>query len=347
MELITIPGALIAALVCVMLLLALRPLAIALNFVDTPGGRKRHIGKVPLIGGLAMYMGFAAGAIVVLPSVETTYLLVGAGLLLLVGVIDDRYDLPPSVRLGTQFSAVLLMYFGADVAVVTLGNPLGVGELTLQPASLLATVFFSIALINAINMTDGVDGLAGSMVLVALIGLAFAGHGGAVSALALVGAAVVLGFLAFNFPLKVNRPIRTFMGDGGSTVLGFVTAWLMIGVSQPPNSLVSPAAALGFVAVPLYDLTSCFFRRLFDGRSPFSADRNHYHHVLQEAGLGRRQILAVLLSAAFSVLALCSLLEVAGAAQSTIFLAWLVSGVIVDTGLRLLRRVRRGAAARS
>lgn len=342
-----VPGAFIAALFCVILLMALRPLAISLNFVDTPGGRKRHIGKVPLIGGLAMYVGFAAGAIVALPTAETGYLLVGSLLLLIIGLIDDRHDLPPSVRLGTQVGVVLLMYFGAGIGVVTLGDPLALGEISVSRLAVAATVFFALALINAINMTDGMDGLAGSMALVALVGLSFAGQGGTVTMLALVGVAVVLGFLAFNFPLKTNRSIRTFMGDGGSTVLGFVTAWLMISVTQPPTGLVSPAAALGFVAIPLYDLTSCFFRRILDGRSPFSADRNHYHHVLQAAGFGRRHVLAILVAAAFSVLLLCSVLEAAGAPEVAIFLTWCVCGVVIDAGLRRLRRSRSRATARS
>lgn len=340
-----VPAALIAALFCVMLLLALRPLAISLNFVDKPGGRKRHIGKVPLIGGMAMYVGFAAGAIVAVPTPQTGFLLLGAFLLLLVGLIDDRYDLPPSVRLGTQFGAVLLMYFGGGLSVTTLGDPLALGELGVKPVALVATVFFSIALINAINMTDGMDGLAGGLALVALVGVAIAGQGGSATALAVVGLGVVIGFLAFNFPLKVNRPIRTFMGDGGSTVLGFIASWLIISVTQPPNAFVSPAAALGFVAIPLYDLTSCFFRRIIDGRSPMSADRNHYHHILQAAGFRRRQCLAILMTAAASVMLLCWALEAAGKAESIIFVTWLGCGVVVDTGLRLLHRVRTGTTA--
>lgn len=340
-----VPAALIAALFCVMLLLALRPLAISLNFVDKPGGRKRHIGKVPLIGGLAMYVGFAAGAIVAVPTPTTGFMLLGAFLLLLVGLIDDRYDLPPSVRLGTQFGAVLLMYFGGEVSVSTLGNPLALGEFAVSPFELVATVFFSLALINAINMTDGMDGLAGGMTFIALFGVAVAGQGGTATALAVVGLGVVLGFLAFNFPLKVNRPIRTFMGDGGSTVLGFLAAWLIISVTQPPNGLVSPAAALGFVAVPLYDLTSCFFRRILAGRSPMTADRNHYHHILQEAGFRRRQSLAILMVISSSVMMLCWSLEVAGTSESVIFCTWLGWGVVVDTGLRVVRRSRTAASS--
>ncbi|MEM6808724.1 MAG: MraY family glycosyltransferase [Pseudomonadota bacterium] len=345
MDIRMVPGALIAALFCVMLLMALRPLAIALNFVDTPGGRKRHIGKVPLIGGLAMYIGFAAGAIVAVPAAETGYLLLGALLLLFVGLLDDRYDLPPSVRLGTQFGVVLLMYFGGDVAVTTFGDPLGLGEIRVEPFSLVTTVFFSLALINAINMTDGMDGLAGGMSFMALLGVALAGQGGAATVLAVVGLAAVVGFLAFNFPLKVNRSIRTFMGDGGSTVLGFIAAWLMISVTQPPTGHVSPAVALGFAAIPLYDLTSCFFRRIIDGRSPMSADRNHYHHILQEAGFRRRQALAILLAASVSVFVICWGLEIGGSADHVIFFVWLGCGVVVDTGLRLMRRIRLGAAA--
>ena len=342
MNIMTVPAALVAALFCVMLLMAVRPLAISLNFVDHPGGRKRHIGKVPLTGGLGMFVGFAAGAVIAAPGIATAYLLAGGWFLLMIGLIDDRFDLPPSVRLGTQFAAVMLMFFGGGQGVVTLGDPLALGTLNVEPVSLLATVFFSVASINALNMTDGLDGLAGSMALVAFVSLAIAGYGTDAMALALVGAAVVLGFLGFNFPMKMNRPVRTFMGDGGSTFLGFVIAWLMVAVTPPPTATISPATALAFVAIPLYDLTSCFFRRILDGRSPMSADRNHYHHILLGAGIRRRAVLAIMVSAAVAVATICGALEASGAADSSIFVAWIACGLLIDGGLRILQRRAAG-----
>lgn len=341
-----LPAALIAGIVCIVLLLALRPLAKSHNLVDKPGGRKRHVGHVPIIGGVCMYGAFTIGALFSLPTMTTIALTVGSGLLVFVGLIDDRYDLPASVRFGAQVAAVLLMFFGGAVTVETLGAPFFFGEMYVGGASLVITVLLSIAVINAFNMTDGMDGLAGSFSLLALVGLFVAGFGTDVATIALIGAAVVTGFLTFNFPLKINRTIRTFMGDAGSTFLGFLIAWLCISVSQPPSATLSPVAVLGLVAMPLYDLTSCFFRRILAGRSPFSADRNHFHHVLLEAGLKRRPVLAILLISGAIVATTCLSMAHAGTNDGFILLAWIAFGIAVDFGVRAYRALRtRGVAA--
>ncbi|MEM7610310.1 MAG: MraY family glycosyltransferase [Pseudomonadota bacterium] len=333
----TIPAALIAGFICIVLLLALRPMAISHKLVDKPGGRKRHVGHVPIIGGICMFSAFLIGAMLAIPAVNTLFLVFGSSLLVFVGVLDDRYDLPASVRFGAQFSSVLLMVFGGAITVETIGAPFFGGEIQVGSFSLLLTVVLSIALINAINMTDGVDGLAGGLALLALSGLFVAGYGTDVSSLALIGVAVVASFLAFNFPLKLNRTIRTFMGDAGSTFLGFLIAWLCIMISQPPAATLSPVAVLGLVAMPLYDLTSCFFRRIIAGNSPFTADRNHFHHVLLEAGLKRRQVLAVLLTLGVFVASTCLAMFSIGASDGAILLAWATFGVCIDFGLRRYR----------
>ncbi|MEL7297933.1 MAG: MraY family glycosyltransferase, partial [Pseudomonadota bacterium] len=231
-----------------------------------------------------------------------------------------------------------LMIFGAGVSVTSLGDPLAIGEISVGPLMLPVTVILAVAVINAINMTDGMDGLAGSFSLVALLGLSIAGFGLPLAGLSIVGVAVVASFLVFNFPIKANRPIRTFMGDAGSTFLGLVIAWLCVSITQPPNATISPVVALGFVALPLFDLTSCFFRRIFAGRSPFTADRNHFHHVLQEAGLTRRQILAVLLSLAVTVMLVCLGLHAQGVPDALLLLTWAIFGFSIDASLRWYRR---------
>lgn len=340
----SVPAALIAGFVCVVLLLALRPFAIAHKLVDKPGGRKRHVGYVPIIGGICMFSAFSIGALVALPAVDTLFLLLGAALLVIVGVIDDRYDLPASVRFGAQFSAVLLMVFGGSVSVQTIGAPFFGGEIFVGGFSLLLTVLLSIALINAVNMTDGMDGLAGGLSLIALLGLFIAGYDSRLASLALVGAAAVVGFLVFNFPLKRNRSIRTFMGDAGSTFLGFLIAWLAVGISQSPVSTLPPVAVLGLVALPLYDLTSCFFRRIYRRRSPFTADRNHFHHVLLESGLKRRPTLAILLILGMLVAATCLSLAQSGANEGLILLVWIGFGIAIDSGLRAFRAIRLARA---
>lgn len=331
------PAVLIAACVSVVLMMALRPIAVTLGLVDKPGGRKRHVGHVPIIGGVAMFFGFSMGALLV-PTLEwVSFLLVGSVLIVAIGLIDDRHDLPASVRFGAQFVAVLVMYFGASVGISTLGRPLGSFELLVGSFSLPLTVLVACAVINAINMSDGMDGLAGGMALIALAGFAAVGYGTPIFGVAVIGAVVVLVFLVFNFPVKTNRSIRTFMGDAGSTFLGYLIAWLGIQACQPPIALVSPVVVLGLVSVPLFDLTSCFFRRIMDKRSPFSADRNHFHHVLQEAGLRRRQILAVLLGIN-GVIAMASLVAFhVGATDRFLFMMWCCFGLATDFGLRRYR----------
>jgi UDP-GlcNAc:undecaprenyl-phosphate GlcNAc-1-phosphate transferase len=316
-------------------------LAISLKLVDHPGGRKRHIGKVPIIGGVCMFFGFAAGAMVAIPTAQTAFLIAGGFFLLLIGVVDDRYDLPASIRFGTQIAAVLLMVYGGGIEVYSLGDPLATGEIPVGAFSLIFTMLISVALINALNMTDGMDGLAGSLALIALCGLAAVGFGTWVTDIAVIGASVVLGFLCFNFPIAANRSVRTFMGDAGSTFLGFLIAWLSIGSTQAPVSAVSPVVALCLVAIPFYDLTSCFFRRILAGRSPFSADRNHFHHVLQEARLRRRQVLMVMIVAAALPAVGGLVLSWSGAPDSVVFVLWLMYGVCLDTGFRTFRRIRR------
>jgi UDP-GlcNAc:undecaprenyl-phosphate GlcNAc-1-phosphate transferase len=297
---------------CLLAIFALRPVAIAVDLIDRPGGRKTHHGEVPIVGGLAMYLGMVLGlGLVPLPESAVTAFLSACTILVVVGLIDDRFDLSPWARLPAQVVASIVLAFGAGSLVVTLGEPFGAGAIEFSgTASALFTILICIAAINAFNMLDGMDGLAGAVALIALIALTYLSwtHGlGAASGVSMVVAASVCAFLIFNFPTRLNRSMRCFMGDAGSTLLGFSVAWLCIQVSQNPSKGVAPVTTLWVVAFPLYELVWSTVRRIVRGVSPFKADSDHFHHLLLRAGFGVRGAFAISVGLA-SLLALFGIL---------------------------------------
>ena len=175
---LVIPAAVIALLVTISFMVALRPVAKSIGLIDRPGGRKKHLGDVPLIGGIAMFLGVVAGAsIVVEPNVATISLLVASLMLIVVGVVDDIHAVPPIVRILVQIAAVLLMIYGANLALAGIGSPFGLGEIEFGPFTLIATMVVAITVVNAYNLVDGADGLAGTIAVVTLAALAVAGDG--------------------------------------------------------------------------------------------------------------------------------------------------------------------------
>jgi UDP-GlcNAc:undecaprenyl-phosphate GlcNAc-1-phosphate transferase len=290
----TIPAFTLPFLTTLLFVMVLRPFAFAIGLVDRPGGRKRHVGNVPLIGGLAMFAGLATAA----PSTQGSLiiepaLLASAALLVVVGVLDDRFDLPPSVRFLAQIIAALVMTVGAGLYASNIG-PVFFGEnVHLGRFAILFTILVVSSSINAFNMFDGSDGVAGGQALVCLLGLATAGlirgqfdHLSIILALA----GCICAFLVFNLPFEATQRVRVFMGDAGSTMLGFVLAWVAISMCQGPSAVIAPVTVLWIWALPLMDFFCSMVRRVLDGRSPFHADAEHLHHVLRRAGLSPMQI---------------------------------------------------------
>jgi len=278
---------------CLLAIVALRPLAIAIDLIDRPGGRKKHQGEVPIVGGLAMFIGVALG-VGLLPStmgMGDTFL-AACAVLVTIGLIDDRFELSPWARLPGQVAAVFVVMAGSGVMVTTLGDPFGNGDITFRNYDAVAfTVLITTAAINGFNMLDGMDGLAGTTALTSFLALGFLAWGSGLHepvAMSLVLGAAVSAFLIFNLPVRANRPFRCFMGDAGSTLLGFSVALLCIQVSQGPVKAASPVTTLWTVALPLYELVWSTVRRIVRGVSPFRADAEHFHHLLQKAGFGVR-----------------------------------------------------------
>ncbi len=284
--------------IAALLLWLLEPVAFRIGLVDRPGGRKSHEKPTPLVGGIAMFVAFSF-VILTLPVPLSSYrpLFAGALLLVVVGVLDDLRELSARMRFAAQVSASLMMALWAGVALQDLGHIGWGGALVgLGILSVPLTVFATVGVINAVNMSDGIDGLAGSLCLVTVSSLAVlaweGGDGPALALLALLGS-VILAFLTFN--MRLHTRALVFMGDSGSMFLGFVLAWFLVMFSQGEHRLIEPVVALWIFALPLMDTVSMMSRRILGGRSPFEADRGHFHHILQSAGLSSRQTLGIML----------------------------------------------------
>lgn len=279
------------------MLFALRPLASVVGLVDKPGGRKTHHGEVPVVGGIAMFTGLLVAAVGGAAQADASInLLIVAAFMVILGALDDRFDLPPKVRLFAHLAAAVALVYATGFLVSGLGDLLGWRPLSLGWASLPFTVVAIVALINAFNMLDGLDGLAGSVGLVALGGLMMVASVGGESTVLLIAGSMfgaVAAFLVFNLPTRLNRPIRTFMGDAGSTLLGFVLAGLALTLVQPSTVDLAPIVVLWMMPIPIFELFTSTARRIVRGMSPTEADTGHFHHRLIGAGMSVRAICAL------------------------------------------------------
>ena len=285
----------IGLFVTVVAILALRPLAMTIDLIDKPGGHKTDHGNVPLVGGLAMFIGLVAGLGLAHPAVSAGAPLVGAAAVLVaIGLLDDRFALSHWMRLFVHLAAAIALIAGTGALVRYLGNPFGIGEIRLHGfAVYIFTVLLIAAAINAFNMLDGMDGLAGITALTAVMGLAVVngleGYDGEELTICAVAGAAVCGFLVFNVPMRYVGRMRCFMGDAGSTLLGALVVWLGIRTSQSPAAgPMYPVTELWIVALPLFELFWTVIRRVSRGRSPMRADREHFHHLLIGAGVSVR-----------------------------------------------------------
>lgn len=287
-----------ATVLCILLL---KPLAIRIGLVDTPGGRKQHQHATPLIGGIAMFLGILT-AMTLLPISLQAYrgFVVACGLMVFVGVLDDFHELSPRGRLLAQVLALCIMIFWADIRLDNLGNLFGFGDINLGLWSIPVTLFGAATLINAINMLDGLDGLAGSVTLISLTTLMIFALTAGLMDHALILAVIIsalVGFLLFNVHLPGRKQAHIFMGDAGSMLLGFILAWFTIDLSQQATHAGSPAIMLWVVGIPLIDLATVFIARLKQRRSPMSAGRDHIHHWLIELGVPQQLTVTLTLSA--------------------------------------------------
>jgi UDP-GlcNAc:undecaprenyl-phosphate GlcNAc-1-phosphate transferase len=271
------------------------PLADRFGLTDKPDERKQHGVPTPMHGGLTILLVLVTTAAIFhdLSSSSAWAFYLAGGLLLLVGLADDLKDLSWRWRIGAQVLAAIGMMYLGGVSVQQLSDVVGVQHFSLGWLALPVTVFVVVGMINALNMADGVDGLAGGQAMVSLLlFVAFALYAGnyAAAERLLAVAAAVAGFLCWNLRRPGLPRAEVFLGDAGSMLLGFIIAWTAIRLSQSPAHPVSPVLGPWTIALPLVDTCSLILRRLRGGSSPFGADRNHLHHLLLDAGYSSTQI---------------------------------------------------------
>ncbi|KAA9367244.1 MULTISPECIES: MraY family glycosyltransferase [Ochrobactrum] len=286
--------------------LGLRGLAREWYLVDIPNARKRHDGNVPLCGGIAIFLAFlitAAFTPVMAGAANAIALLPGLFLILMTGVVDDRFDLPVAPRLALQLLAAFLIIGVSGITQIHLGLGQGVGENLLNasgeifgdvltgPIFVFIALAFIIGLLNAVNMSDGIDGLAGFASAAAFFWLAIISFRLSEDRLgiqSLMLASACVGFLIFNMRHPWRRKASLFLGDGGSTVLGAALAGTILLLANRHGVSAFPIL-LWVVIVPVTDTLSLIIRRLWARRSPFSPDRHHLHHLLLDHGLSAGQ----------------------------------------------------------
>ncbi|WP_094542160.1 MraY family glycosyltransferase [Brucella grignonensis] len=307
---------LLAFTLSVLFCLGFRGLAREWYLVDIPDARKRHDGNVPLCGGIAVFLSFLV-AVALTPSLagsaNAIALLPGLFLILATGVLDDRFDLPVAPRLAMQVIAAFLIIGIAGLTQIHLSLVVGETQSTLLPATeipgevlvgplfLLIALAFVVGLVNAINMSDGVDGLAGSASAAAFFWLAaicFWVGENRIGLQTLALAAACSGFLLFNMRHRWRAKASLFLGDGGSTFLGAALAGIILILTNTHAEIAFPIV-LWVVVVPVIDTLSLIVRRLAARRSPFSPDRQHLHHLFIDVGLSAGQTAVAIMALNF------------------------------------------------
>jgi len=307
------------------------PLARRYGWCDRPGGRKKHEAPTPFVGG-AVLMAVVSLCFLFFDTTPSTRLMafVSGGLVLVaVGLLDDRYGLSWQVRLGIQVAITLMIATVGGIRVENLSDVFGVDGMWLSTwIAIPFTVFAMVGVINAINMADGSDGLAGGQVLASLLLFcAFSLYAGQLLTLSrlLIVAGGVAGFLVWNLRFPWQRRARVFLGNAGSLFLGFVIAWTAIRVTQNADHPVTPVLGPWTLALPLIDCVTLMFARYQAGRSPFAADRNHLHHLLLDAGFGPMAIAVGLFAASLAIGLAAAMAVKLGVYRPLLVIAFLLS----------------------
>ena len=273
--------------------LMLVPVARQLGLVDHPGIRKVHDSTTALAGGPAIFLTLVITLLWLMPADRFVLsLALGCLAMVVTGMADDRYQLSVAIRFLVQLVACYLMIRWGGVYLEDFGNLMWDGVFGLGLMAGPVTLFAAMGVINSFNMIDGMDGLAGSIFLVAAAGMAFfSGLAGQHDMLwlLLLSMASVAGFLVWNARFPWNKKARAFLGDAGSLLLGFILAWSFIRLGSGEQRVFPPITAVWLIALPLLDTSTLIWRRWRSGESAFAADQHHLHHAFLRAGFSVRQ----------------------------------------------------------
>ncbi|PNS11983.1 undecaprenyl-phosphate alpha-N-acetylglucosaminyl 1-phosphate transferase [Mixta theicola] len=325
------------------LLFISRKIAKKVGLVDKPNARKHHNGHIPLVGGVSVYL-----SLWIIYLMQPNWLpdfniyMVCATMLIVVGVLDDKLDLPVMPRMALQaLVASIMMYNG--LYLYSLGNILFGYELVLGIAGYAVTLLAVVGAINAFNMVDGIDGLLGALSSVTFGALAvvfWMGNRDDMALWCLCLMVACLPYILLNLGIPWGRKFKVFMGDAGSTLIGFTVIWLLIIATQGDEAVMRPVTALWLIAVPLMDMLRVMTGRIRRGDSPFKPDREHLHHVLLRVGFSGRQALLVMTGAALSLSTIGILLDAMRIPEFWIIVLYMITFCSFIISLRAMERAR-------
>lgn len=308
-----------------------RKLAIKIGAVDIPKDNRRvHKKPMPLIGGLAIFIGVVLSMLIFLPLDKTMIsILIGGFVIIAGGVIDDLKELKPKYKLIVQIlAAVVLVIGGIRIEYIT--NPFAKSTTLLQLGwlSIPITLFWVVGITNTLNFIDGLDGLSAGVATISSLSLMVVASIFGYTHITILSAAVAgacIGFLPFNF-----NPAKIFMGDTGALFLGFMLAVISIEGAMKSVAAIAVIAPIIILGVPIFDTTFAIFRRLLSGQSVAAADKGHLHHRLLNRGFSQRKAVLILyaISAVFGVFAI--LVSKANSKQAVyVSVGMLISSVLI------------------
>ncbi|MCI8539403.1 MAG: undecaprenyl/decaprenyl-phosphate alpha-N-acetylglucosaminyl 1-phosphate transferase [Oscillospiraceae bacterium] len=298
LQVVALVGAavLVAFLVAVVTTPVVKSFAFKLGAIDVPkDNRRMHKVPIPRMGGLAIFLGFFISMLIFVeltPQIRS--MLLGAVIIVVLGILDDIYALPALPKLIVQIVAALVAVLGGN-QIVVLSNPNIFSSNPYWELGILSipfSVLWIVAITNAVNLIDGLDGLACGVATISsltMLVIALAVIEGEVAVMMGALAGACIGFLPYNM-----NPAKIFMGDTGSTFLGFVLATVSIQGLFKFATIISFAVPFLILGLPIFDTCFAFLRRIAHGQSPMHADRGHVHHRLIDMGLSQKQTVAVL-----------------------------------------------------
>ncbi len=329
----------------------LKPVAFWLQIVDKPGGRKKHDGLIPLVGGVSIYFSVLLSVLLFLEQpVFLRLFMLSGGLIVFIGLLDDRYNLSARTRLVGQMLVCSIFVYGLDVQILSFGNLFGFGELELGVLAYPLTILSLMGAMNAFNMLDGMDGLVGSIAIISFLGLIFlfAANGNLnlmFLCVSFIGA--LLAFLLFNIWGDSRNKFlkKVFMGDAGSMFLGLSIGVLLVKGSQGESAAFAPIVSLWLILLPMTDMFTIMYRRFKRGQSPMLPDRTHIHHILLRAGFAKYQTLCIILFAQL-IFVFSALISVRQGLSEVVSLALIVAvvaiyQVVMKKSWRLIRYCKR------
>ena len=318
--------------------------AVSINLVDRPGHRKDHLGRVPLIGGIAVVFGFSLACLVSPRSLsEWRPLFLCIIPLAAVGVMDDHGDISVGKRVAVQIISCLVMIYHGNVRINNLGDLSGFGmPIIFAGLETVVTVFCVVGVINALNLIDGIDGLCASLCLITfggILALVKLTSASAQISLILYFSSALIAFLIVNLGLTQRITKKVFLGDAGTTIIGIFLCWYLIRMSSGDNAVFRPITAVWLLALPIMDTLVVMIRRISSHQSPFCAGRDHIHHQLMNIGLSSRKVLVTLVAFSTALAGIGVFCEVKGVPEPFMFYGILLLFGLYYAGSNKLHRM--------